>query len=232
MGPYFNVADSEMDRRRPRSRVVIADVHSVTRHGMRALLAMCDNVDVVGEASSVSETVSAVLEHTADLVVAGLEPSDHVVIKKIRQEAPFTKVLVLSPSTDEESVTRALQAGAAGFLSKSADPGEFRAAVDTVRAGGTYLDATAGAVVRGAFERRGSASRRARGAQGDLTDREVEVARLVAEGLTARRIASKLGISDRTVNTHIGSLYRRLGVTNRIDAVRELMRLGIAPPPR
>lgn len=231
VGIHIDRDTSEQDRRRPRSRAVIADVHAVTRHGMRALLAMCEDVEVVGEASSVSETVSAVLESGADLVVVGFDPSDHVVIKKVRQEAPFTRILVLSPSIAEEEVARAIQAGASGYLSKSAEPEQFRAAVDTVRSGGTYLDGTATTMFRSGLQRTGGRRGRAE-PQGDLTDREMEVARYVAEGLTARRIGSKLGISDRTVNTHIGSLYRRLGVNNRVDALRELIRRGITPAPR
>jgi len=231
VGIHIDRHTTEDDRRRPRSRAVIADIHAVTRHGMRALLGTCENVEVVAEASSVSETVRAVLDNAADLVVVGFDPSDHIVIKKVRHEAPFTRVLVMSPSMDEQDVARALQAGASGYLSKSAEPDQFRAAVDAVRSGGTYLDGTASAIVRSGFQRPGSGPGRLR-RQGDITDREMEIARYVAEGLTARRIASKLGISDRTVNTHIGSLYRRLGVNNRVDALRELIRRGITPAPR
>ena len=231
VGVHADPEAIEQDRRRPRSRVVIADIHAVTRHGMRALLATCENVDVVAEASSVSEAVHGVLDHGADLVVVGFEPSDHDVIKRIHREAPFTRVLVMSASATEQDVVRALQEGASGYISKSVDPDQFRAAVETVRSGGSHLDGTSTAVVRSALQRNGGGRGRSR-QQGDLTDRELEIARYVALGLTARRIGTKLGISDRTVNTHIGSLYRRLGVNNRVDAVRELTRRGVVSEAR
>ena len=220
-----------IDRRQPRSRVVIADLHAVTRHGMRALCDLCGTVEVVAEASSTGDLVRAATACEADLVVLGFDPPDHVVIARLLQEAPETRVLVMSPSNDEQDITRAFSAGAAGYVSKSVTPGEFRAAIETVKAGGTYLDGPAADALRFALGR--TASRRPKRADiGDLTEREMEIARLMSEGLTARRIGSRLGISDRTVSTHIGSLYRRLGVNNRVDAVRELMRRGIASTPR
>jgi DNA-binding NarL/FixJ family response regulator len=224
----------EEDRRRPRMRAVIADVHAVTRHGMRALLGLCGNVEVISEASTAAELVRSVVEQAADLAVVDLNVSDGGGIqatKRIRHEAPFTKVLILSASDSEQDVVAAIQAGASGYLSKSASPAEFRSAIDTLRSGGTYLDAGAATTVRSALDRSGISKGRRRPRLGELTEREVEIARLMSEGLTARRIASRLDISDRTVNSHMGNLYRRLGVNNRVDAVRELMRLGITPSP-
>lgn len=234
IGPAIPALPGE-ERRRPSSRVVVADFHSVTRQGMRAMLATCENVTVVAEASTLTEASGAVVELGADLAVLGFELDDAAAVqllRRIRHDAPFTRLLVLSAGVSEGDVVRALRAGAAAVVSKSAAPREFRAAIEAIRAGGTYLDSSAGAAIRGVLERAGGPPRRASARLGDLTDREMEIARLVAEGLTARRIAKQLGISDRTVNSHIGNLYRRLAVNNRVDAVRELMRLGIAPAPR
>jgi DNA-binding NarL/FixJ family response regulator len=223
------------ERRRPPMRAVIADVHAVTRHGMRALLAYCGNVEVVSEAVTATEVVKNVVEFAADLALIDLDLPDpdciHA-IKRIRQEAPFAKVLVLSARDAEDEAVGALKAGASGFLSKAAEAAEFKAAIESVRAGGTYLDAGATAMIRSALDKTSSSKGKLRSRLGELTDREVEIARLISDGLTARRIASQLGISDRTVNSHVGNLYRRLSVNNRVDAVRELMRLGIAPSPR
>ncbi len=234
----LNVAgfrSADQDRRQPESRAVIADVHAITRHGMRALLELCGNVEVVAEASSATEAVQAVCEQVADLAVLGFDLRDSrtpLTLRRIKHEAPFTRVLVLSGSQAQEDVLPAIEAGASGYLSKSASPREFKAAVDALRAGGMYLDAGACASMRSFIERSGTSKTRSRTRLGELTEREMEVARLVAEGLTARRIASQLGISDRTVNSHVGNLYRRLGVNNRVDAVRELMRIGVATAPR
>jgi len=218
------------DRRR--SRGVIADVHAVTRHGMRALCEMSGAVEVVAEASSPSEAVRLVVESESDLVVLGFEPPGADIIRRVCTEAPSTKVLVMSPTCDGPDVFRALGAGASAYVSKSVTPQEFRAAVETIRAGGVYLDGAAAGVLRSALDRAGGFRSRERARLGDLTERELEIARLMSEGLTARHIGTRLGISDRTVSTHIGSLYRRLGVNNRVDAVRELIRRGLAPAPR
>jgi DNA-binding NarL/FixJ family response regulator len=223
------------ERRQPRMRAVIADAHAVTRHGMRALLGLCGNVEVVSEAATATEVVKNVVEYVADLALIDLDLPDpdciHA-IRRIRQEAPFAKVLVLSARDAEEEAVRAMRAGASAFLSKSAGTAEFKAAIESLRAGGTYLDAGATATIRSALDRNGGSKGKLRSRLGELTEREVEIARLISDGLTARRIASQLGISDRTVNSHVGNLYRRLSVNNRVDAVRELMRLGIAPSPR
>jgi two-component system response regulator DevR len=217
-----------VDRRRSRS--VIADVHAVTRHGMRLLCDMCGGVEVVAEASSPGEVVRVVLESESNLVVLGFEPPD--LIRRLCNEAPFTKVLVMSPRCDEPDILRALGAGASAYVSKSVSPEEFKAAVETARAGGVYLDVAMADALRSALERVGGSKSRARARLGDLTHRETEIARLLSEGLTARSIGNRLGISDRTVSTHVGSLYRRLGVNNRVDAVRELIRRGLTPTPR
>ena len=219
---------ARVDRRRSRS--VIADVHAVTRHGMRVLCEMSEAVEVVAEASSPGEVVRVAVESESDLVVLGFEPPD--LIRRLSNEAPFPKVLVMSPSCDDPDIVRALGAGASAYVSKSVSPEEFKAAVETLRAGGVYLDGTAAGSLRSALERAGGSKSREHARLGDLTDREMEIARMLAQGLTARSIGTRLGISDRTVSTHIGSLYRRLGVNNRVDAVRELMRRGLAPAPR
>jgi DNA-binding NarL/FixJ family response regulator len=193
---------------------------------------MCGTVDVVSEASSMGELVALSSETGPDIVIVGFDPAEYGVIRRFRRDPSPPRVLVLSPSSAEQDVVRALTAGASAYLSKSADADEFAAAVETLRAGGTYLDKTAAVAVQSALERGAGAKKPISTRLGDLTNREMEIARLLCQGLTARTIASRLGISDRTVNTHVGSLYRRLGVNNRVDAVRELLGRGVAAPPR
>lgn len=217
------------------SRAVIADVHALTRHGMRALIAQCEDVEIVAEASSGPDAVRATVEQGADLALVDLdlpELDGIQVTKRIRAQVPSARVIVLGADGTHELALRALRAGASGYLSKSAEVEQFKAAIATAKAGGVYLDAAAAGTLVFSIDR-GAGKKGERAARGgELTEREVEVARLMAEGQTARRIASRLGISDRTVNSHMTNLYRRLGVNNRVDAVRELMRLGITPAPR
>jgi DNA-binding NarL/FixJ family response regulator len=143
---------------------------------------------------------------------------------------PQTAVVVLTAQDDDDSVYDAVRAGIAGYLSKAATLDEFQAAVDGVRAGGMYIHQdVAGRAVRSLQRRVATLEHSTRAAA--LSEREREVLSLVAQGLGIRDVAARLGMTDRTVNTHVGHAYRKLGVTNRVDAVLEAFRLGIAEPP-
>jgi DNA-binding NarL/FixJ family response regulator len=192
-------------------RVVIADDHAMVREGLASVLTADDDIRVVGTAANGAEAVVAVRDTDTDVVVMDLSMPvmDGVAATRaVRDAAPGVRVLVLTSFTDRDRVRRALEAGATGYQLKDAEPADLRAAVRAVHDGHAPLDARVAAVLLP--EARGAASR--------LSGREEEVLRLVARGLANKQIGAELGISERTVKAHLGSIFRHLGVTDRTSA--------------
>lgn len=214
-------------------RVLLADDHAVARAGLRSMIECLAGVEVVGEAASGEEAVELCETLRPDVIfmdlrMPGLDGVEAT--RRITREHPGTAVVVLTAQDDDDSVYDAVRAGIAGYLSKAATLDEFEAAVEGVRAGGLYIRRdVAGRAMRSLERRVATLETSARAAA--LTEREREVVAMVAQGLAIRDIAQRLHMNDRTVNTHIGHAYRKLGVTNRVDAVLEAFRLGIAEPP-
>jgi two-component system, NarL family, response regulator LiaR len=207
-------------------RVAIADDHAVVRQGLRTFLELQDDMEVVGEAADGEEAV-ALVEATApdvvllDLVMPRVDGIE--AIRRIRERCPGTRVLVLTSFADDHTVLPAVRAGAAGYLLKDVQPPELAAAIRTVHAGEALLapsvatmlveqlaaeDGGAGA---------GAGGRRAGGGP-DLTPRELEVLAELARGRANKAIAFELGVSERTVKTHVSNILGKLGFTDRTQA--------------
>jgi DNA-binding NarL/FixJ family response regulator len=152
--------------------------------------------------------------------------------REIRQQHPSIGVVVLTVHEDQETIFEAIKAGASGYLPKSASLDEIQHAVKAVAAGGSFLDPIQARKLLHQFNRYADETKAAADIYYLLTGREREILALLAQGLTSRQIASQLVISERTVNTHIGNIYRKLHVNNRVDAVREAMRIRLVEPPR
>ena len=215
-------------------KVLIADDHPVSRQGVRLMIEMLPGVEVVGEANNGNEALELCAETHPDLVLMDLdmpEMSGIETIKRLKESQPETAVLVLTVHDGEEAIFDAVRAGASGYLTKSAGLEEIGRALDAMRSGGSYMASHVAGKAISYLSRRSEQAQLAVTAVESTTVREREVLLLLGEGLSARRIAGRLGISERTVNTHVGHLYRRLGVNNRVDAVREAMRLGLVPAP-
>lgn len=204
-----------------RTRVVVADDHEIMRHGLREILAAIEGVDVVGEACTGEEAVALAADRAPDLVIVDLLMPGMGGIEATRRiHSHRCRVIALSVQDDAATVIEALRAGASGYLPKTACAEELATAVKRVASGDTYVSPLVAGRALGSIVR--SDERFPAG----VTPREREVLELLAKGLAARSVASRLRISERTVNTHVTNLYRRLGVTNRVDAVRKGMRLG------
>jgi len=218
-----------------RWRVLIADDHGVTRAGVRVLLESIDDVDVIGEAATGAEAVQRAIEGEANLVVMDLtmpEGGGLEAIAQLKAKDPSIEILALTVHEEHSYAVDAINAGASGFLTKSASIHDVRAALDALRSGGSYIaPAVAQRLIRSAVTGSRSGDGVSIGPEA-VTNRERDVLQLLAEGLSARMIAKRLGISERTVNTHVGNLYRRMGVTNRVDAIRAGMRAGLVEFPR
>ncbi len=210
-------------------RVLLADDHTLFREGVRALFASEPDIEVVGEAADGAEAVRRTEELEPDVVVMdimmpvmnGIEATE-----RICAAHPNTKVLVLSMYDDEEYVQRLLAAGASGCMLKRSTSDELVKAVREVVAGGTPLHpAIAAKLVKDYVRRVQGAVDSATDA--DLTARETEVLKLVAEGHTNQAIAERLGLSRKTVDAHRTNLMRKLGLHDVTELVKYALRRGV-----
>ncbi len=202
-------------------RVFLTDDHPVVRAGLKALFEPEPDLEVVGEASDGETACAQVSGLRPDVVVLDVSMpglSGGQTAERLRQECPQVKVLALSVHEDKGYLRQMLEAGAVGYVLKRAAAAELIRAVRAVAAGGVYLDpALAGKVVGGFVRRLPGAPA---GVTAELSEREVEVVRLVAAGYGNKEIASKLEISVKTVETYKTRSQEKLGLRSRADLVR------------
>lgn len=212
-----------------RIRVLLADDHVLLRQGTAELLRSAPGLEVVGEAGDGLQAVELVQQLRPDIVVmdvrmpriSGLEAT-----RRLGTLSPRVRVLVLTAHDDDEYVFSLLQAGASGYLLKTAPASELIRAIHQVAEGDTPLDP---AVARKVIKRLSGEpveARPAAGAEADLTPREMEVLRLVARGLSNRGIAEAMSISDRTVQAHLTNIFAKMAVASRVEAVISAIRRG------
>jgi DNA-binding NarL/FixJ family response regulator len=211
-------------------RVLIADDHAMVRAGVRRLVEDLAEVVVVGEADNGEQAMEIAQRERPDIMLIdismpgmnGLELTAWAT-----KNLSHTRTVVLSMHAEDEYVLEALKAGAAAYLLKRSAPEELALAVRSVAAGGTYLGTAVSRQVVDAYMGR-SAGTNPPSAQ--LTPRQREVLKLVAEGRTSRQIAAALGIGVRTVETHRAELMDRLGVRDTAGLVRYAVRMGLTDP--
>ncbi|WP_405745347.1 response regulator transcription factor [Streptomyces sp. NBC_01525] len=219
----------------PVRRVVVADDQTVVREGIVMLLGLLPGIDVVGSAPDGEEAIRLVAELAPDVVLMDLRMPrcDGVeATRRIRTDHPGTQVVVLTTYADDDSLFPALQAGARGYLTKDADGDEIVRAINDVLSGEAGLSPR---IQRRLLERVAepapSPRRRSAERPDGLTAREVEVLRLVAEGLSNSEIARTLHVSTATVKTHINNLFGKAGLRDRAQAIHYAYRHGLAQPP-
>ena len=209
-------------------RVVIADDHAVVREGLRAFLALQDDVEVVAEAADGEEAVAAVDRYTTDVALVDLvmpRVDGIQAIRRIRAAHPETRVIVLTSFVDEDKMLPAVRAGASGYLLKDVQPQDLVAAIRTVHGGGTLLHP---AVVEELVREVSRDGERVR--HDPLTDREREVLALIARGRANKAIAFELGVAEKTVKTHVSNILAKLGLTDRTQAALYAVREGLVDP--
>ncbi|HWD83205.1 MAG TPA: response regulator transcription factor [Kribbella sp.] len=207
-------------------RVVVADDQTVVRDGLVTLLKLLPGIDVVAAASDGREAVALVAEHDPDVLLVDLRmpTMDGVeATRLVRTDHPRTEVVVLTTYSDDESVLSALRAGARGFLTKDADAESIGRALEAAADGQSILDAD---VQRRLIE--GTTAKPVPVTDSGLTPRELEVLRLIAEGLSNTEIARHLVVSEATVKTHINHLFAKANLRDRAQAVAYAYRLGLA----
>jgi two-component system, NarL family, response regulator NreC len=198
--------------------IVIADDHAVVRQGLRLLLESEDDLAVVGESSDVAETCALLRERTPSVVLLDLHMGRELSLSamfEIRGASPDTAIVILTMEDDPAFVAPAWNAGAAGYVLKEASRTDLVRAIRTVARGGRYLDPAIGGW---ALTSDSDAA---------LTERELEVLRLVALGHTNSEIAARMYISPRTVETHRANLQAKLGITGRPELVRYALEHGV-----
>lgn len=208
-------------------RVVLADDHAVVRKGIKEFLEEAGDIQVVGEATNGKEAIEQVAELRPDVavldirmpVITGIEAT-----RRIKAQYPEVKVLVLTAYDDDPYIFALLKAGASGYILKTAESSELVQGVRAVHRGESVLDP---AVTQKVVTQ--LTTGRPAGAQEmveTLTDRELEVLRLVAKGLTNKAIGRELSISDRTVQGHLANIFGKLGVGTRTEAVLMAVQQG------
>ncbi len=206
-------------------RVVVADDHPIVRAGIVGLLDAADGIDVVAQAGDGGEAVAAAAEHRPDLVLLDLQMPrmDGVeATRRILQTVPGVRVLVLTTYESDESILRAIEAGASGYLLKAAPEEEILAGIRAVAAGGVALAPRMAALL---------VSRVQAPAAPSLSPREAEVLQLVSEGLSNPAIGRRLFLSEATVKTHLLHVFEKLEVSDRTRAVTRAMELGLLRSP-
>ncbi len=209
-----------------RIRIALCDDHAVVRSGLRAILEAEPDLEVVGESGTAAEAVELAREAQPDVFVMDIGLPDRSGIAataEVCQASPATRVLVLTVHDDVTYLRRAFDAGAAGYLVKEAADVELVQAVRQVAAGKQYVHPSLGA----ALLAREVATARPAGPGGELSEREVEVLRLIAGGLTNAEIAARLYVSVRTVETHRAHIHQKLDVRTRAGLVRVAREAGV-----
>jgi DNA-binding NarL/FixJ family response regulator len=207
-------------------RVLIADDHAVVREGLRAFLALQDDVEVVAEAADGEEAVAAAERLTPDVALVDLvmpRVDGIEAIRRIRAAQPQTRVIVLTSFVDEDKMLPAVRAGASGYLLKDVQPQELVGAIRTVHGGGTLLHPT----VVEELVREVSRDDARPPADNPLTEREREVLVLIARGRANKAIAFELGVAEKTVKTHVSNILAKLNLTDRTQAALYAVREGL-----
>ncbi len=219
--------------------VLLADDHDILRQGLKMLLSLQPEIEVVGEARTGKETVEQTLELRPDVVVLDISMPDMdglEACKQIRAHAPATNVLILTMHESEEYFFQALRAGAAGYLVKKAAPPDLQMAILSVAQGGAFLYPGLAKALINAYTATPPASPQATGKNEEIAEelrvlspRELEVLKLVAEGHTNQEIADQLVLSIKTVQAHRANVMAKLGLENITQLVRFAMRSGLLP---
>ena len=210
------------------TRVLLVDDHAMVRRGLREFLGMFEDIEVVGEASDGQEALTATDRLRPDVVVMDLNLPrlDGVeATRELRATRPDVEVVALTGFVEEARVMAAIEAGAAGFLLKDAEPDDVAAAIRAARNGEMYLDPAVAGVVARQWRTPGSP-----GTSADdtvLTPRERDVLALVAQGLPNRAIGDALGITERTARTHVSNILAKLGLTSRTQAALYAVEQGL-----
>jgi len=209
-------------------RVLIADDHAIVREGLRSLVRSFADLDLVGEATNGFDAVDKARQTKPDVILMDLVmPKMNGVdaILEIKKENPGARILVLTSFSEDDKVFPAIKAGASGYLLKDSSAEVLIQAIRDIANDLSWLDPTIARKVIREFK---SPSEKARQEEESLTERELEILRMVARGMTNREISDQLFISEQTVRGHVSHILSVLHVSNRTQAALHAIRKGIA----
>ena len=199
-------------------RLFIADDHAIMREGLRQLFALTTDLEVAGEAENGAQLLDRLHPGHVDLLLLDMNMpgiSGEALVARVHALHPTLPILVLSMHNETQVAQRALRAGALGYLSKDRDPETLLAAIRRVSAGERFIDPRLAEQM--ALEASGFGSRRHHDC---LTDRELQILRLIAHGLSVNDIAAELAISNKTVSTHKARMMDKMAFASNADIVR------------
>ncbi len=206
-------------------KVLVVDDHIIMREGIRAVLGVCDDISVIGEAAEGSEAVSKTRELMPDVVVMDIampEMDGLEATRRIKRENPKAKVLILTQHSNREYILSAVKAGADGYVPKGALSSELISAIRTVYSGGSFLHPSAATALLEDYRQHIEEEPYDR-----LTAREREILKLLADGHTCREIGGMLFISLKTVLGHRTRIMAKLGLHNRTELIKYAVRKGL-----
>jgi DNA-binding NarL/FixJ family response regulator len=203
-------------------RVLICDDHAVVRQGLRTYLELQEDIEVAGEAADGQAAIDAAVRERPDVVLLDLAMPDRDGLGALPRLKDLARVIVLTSFGEDDRLFAALRGGAAGFLLKDTEPAEIVRAIRTAHAGQSPLSPAVAARVIDQLAQAG----RPRPVDA-LTAREREVLRLIARGLSNKRIALELGVAEKTVKTHVGHVLAKLDLTDRTQAALYAVREGL-----
>lgn len=202
------------------------DDHAIVREGLKRIISSADDMEVAGEAANGAEAMQRVRELSFDVLMLDLSMpgrSGMELIKLVRAEKPKLRILVLSMHQELQYAVRAIKSGASGYLTKESAPAQLEQAIRKIAAGGAFISAeVAEQLALGAMP----------GSEGHphetLSDREFEVFRLLAAGVSVTDIAARLKLSVKTVSTHKANLMQKMGLQNASELIRYAIKHGLA----
>lgn len=208
-------------------KVLIADDHAILRDGIRSLVSRIKNMKVVGEASGGQEAIDMFAALKPNLLILDISMPDKngmEVSKEILEASPDANIIILSMYDDEDYINRCLELGVKGYVVKNESGTELEFAIRSVLEGKNYYSSQVQKVI---FRKHSQTVNRSRQREKiKLTQREIEIIRLISQGFTSQEMADKLFISPRTVDTHRANLLKKCNVKNSMELINKLASLG------
>ncbi len=219
-------------------KILFADDHAIVRDGLRSIFKSEPEFTIVGEASNGEEAISLIADQRPDVAVLDISMPKVTGVEAtrvVKKNYPDTGILILTIHEDEEYIQEMVQAGADGYVLKDAGKKEIFDAVRTIADGGTFFSSQVSQVLlNGIVKRNRTSDPYAKGDESKLTNRETEILRMVAEGLTSKQIADKLFLSVTTVNRHRTNIMKKINIHDAVGLVKYAIRkklIEIGPRP-
>jgi DNA-binding NarL/FixJ family response regulator len=209
-------------------RILIADDHAIVREGLKRIVTCADDMEVIGEAADGAEVMQHVRGSDFDVLVLDLSMpgrSGMELIKLVRGEKPKLRILVLSMHEELQYAVRAIKSGASGYLTKESAPVQLLQVLRKIAAGGAFISTDVAEQLALGSMLGGSTA-----AHEKLTDREFEVFRLIAVGMSVTEIAARLNLSAKTISTHKANLMQKMSLQNQSELIRYAIKHGITEP--